>query len=97
VKVWREGEHLEVGLKLCTPKQLVPVHSHDVKPSYLIYAGQCRVMLVLTKEHVHSACCAQHMSTRLFTDAGMSLVVEHIMFEALASSLHFQRLCQQAA
>lgn len=39
VKVWRDGKHMELSVTLSTPKQLVPVHSHDVKPDYFIYAG----------------------------------------------------------
>eukprot|EP00879_Flechtneria_rotunda_P006596 GHRR01006931.1.p1 GENE.GHRR01006931.1~~GHRR01006931.1.p1 ORF type:complete len:409 (+),score=114.47 GHRR01006931.1:1331-2557(+) len=38
-KVWRDGQHLTLPVVLSTPHQLVPVHSHDVKPSYFIYAG----------------------------------------------------------
>lgn len=39
MRVWRAGSHLDLQVRLSTPKQLVPVHSHDVKPSYYIYAG----------------------------------------------------------
>jgi hypothetical protein len=37
--VWREQQHLNLEVNLVVPDQLVPVHSHDVKPSYYIYAG----------------------------------------------------------
>lgn len=39
VKVWRGGELRSLQVHLSTPHQLVPNHSHDVKPSYYIYAG----------------------------------------------------------
>jgi hypothetical protein len=39
VKVWRNGELRSLQVHLSTPHQLVPNHSHDVKPSYYIYAG----------------------------------------------------------
>ena len=38
-RVWREGRHLEASIVLGVPQQLVPAHSHDVKPDYYIYAG----------------------------------------------------------
>ena len=39
VKVWRDGALQSLQVQLSTPHQLVPNHSHDVKPSYFIYAG----------------------------------------------------------
>lgn len=44
LKVWRNGQHGEVDVRVSTPKQLVPIHSHDVMPTYFIHAG-----LVFTK------------------------------------------------
>lgn len=39
VMVWRDQQHLQLEIRLVVPDQLVPVHSHDVRPSYYIYAG----------------------------------------------------------
>jgi hypothetical protein len=39
VKVWRDGALHTLQVTLSTPHQLVPNHSHDIKPSYFIYAG----------------------------------------------------------
>lgn len=39
IKVWRGGKHIAKDLTLATPKQLVPVHNHDQRPKYFIYAG----------------------------------------------------------
>eukprot|EP00882_Tetradesmus_deserticola_P018709 GHRQ01020094.1.p1 GENE.GHRQ01020094.1~~GHRQ01020094.1.p1 ORF type:complete len:426 (+),score=236.79 GHRQ01020094.1:1316-2593(+) len=39
LKVWRNGQHVELSVQLSTPHQLVPVHSHDLKPHYYIYGG----------------------------------------------------------
>lgn len=39
VRVWRGSELRSLQVHLSTPHQLVPNHSHDVKPSYYIYAG----------------------------------------------------------
>ena len=39
IKVWRDGQHVDLAVSLSTPKKLVPIHSHDVKPDYYIYAG----------------------------------------------------------
>jgi hypothetical protein len=39
VMIWRDKQHLQVEINLVVPAQLVPVHSHDVKPCYFIYAG----------------------------------------------------------
>jgi hypothetical protein len=40
LKVWRNGQHVELPVQLSTPHQLVPVHSHDLKPHYFIYGGE---------------------------------------------------------
>jgi hypothetical protein len=39
LKIWRQRQHLTLPVTLSTPHQLVPVHSHDIKPSYFIYGG----------------------------------------------------------
>lgn len=39
VQVWRGGRACTLDLTLGTPKQLVPVHNHDQRPKYFIYAG----------------------------------------------------------
>lgn len=39
LKVWRDEQHVELPVQLSTPHQLVPVHSHDLKPHYFIYGG----------------------------------------------------------
>jgi hypothetical protein len=39
VNVWRDGAHHSLQVHLSTPHQLVPNHSHDIKPTYFIYAG----------------------------------------------------------
>ena len=39
VGLWRDGMALELPVRVSTPKQLVPLHSHDLRPSYFIYAG----------------------------------------------------------
>jgi hypothetical protein len=39
VNIWRDGALHSLEVHLSTPHQLVPNHSHDVKPSYMIYAG----------------------------------------------------------
>ncbi|KIZ01125.1 Protease Do-like 10 [Monoraphidium neglectum] len=39
-RVWRDGQHLDVSVVLSVPEQLVPSHSHDVRPDYYIYAGR---------------------------------------------------------
>lgn len=39
VGVWRDGAALELPVRVSTPRQLVPLHSHDVRPRYFIYAG----------------------------------------------------------
>ena len=37
--MWRAGAALDVAVRLSTPRQLVPAHSHDAKPQYLVFAG----------------------------------------------------------
>lgn len=37
--VWRDGKQHLVQVVLRVPQQLVPAHSHDHKPEYLIFAG----------------------------------------------------------
>ena len=39
LRVWRAGAALDVAVRLSTPRQLVPAHSHDAKPQYLVFAG----------------------------------------------------------
>ena len=39
MRVWRGGAALDLRVRLSTPRQLVPSHSHDAKPQYLVYAG----------------------------------------------------------
>jgi hypothetical protein len=47
LKVWRNGQHVELPVQLSTPHQLVPVHSHDLKPHYFIYGGESLSLVIL--------------------------------------------------
>ncbi|KAI8476024.1 MAG: trypsin-like cysteine/serine peptidase domain-containing protein [Monoraphidium minutum] len=38
-RIWRGGRAQDVQVELRVPQQLVPAHSHDVRPDYYIYAG----------------------------------------------------------
>lgn len=51
LKVWRDGQHVELPVQLSTPHQLVPVHSHDLKPHYFIYGGEGEGCALLLLEH----------------------------------------------
>ncbi|GLI64114.1 hypothetical protein VaNZ11_007289 [Volvox africanus] len=39
ISIWRDGAALELTLRVRVPQHLVPIHSHDQKPKYYIFAG----------------------------------------------------------
>ena len=41
-RVWRGGRHVDVTVPLRVKRELVPAHSHDLRPEYFIYAGEGR-------------------------------------------------------
>lgn len=77
VRVWREGEHLEVDVRLSTPNHLVPIHSHDVKPSYFIYGGL--VFTRLTNSYLRSTYGADwaHKAPIKLCDKSVAGMMEH--------------------